>query len=267
MGGNRKKGQQRQGICTYCGAEGLVTDDHIFPKVIFLELDQDMVTVPTCEPCNQHKSLGDRDLRNYILLDVGGSQHPDAVGLTERMLRESNVRLRSWVRRTVDEAEEIDLVTDDGIIVGRALSFDFNIDRIITSQEMVARGLYFHETGQRLPPECPVVAERVPWNASPRFVQNLNSRAPTAVRSRGNNTVWWGYNTIAEAEPQDTVWQVCYHNWVLFFIATGLAAICAREVQQAAEARRQIRGGLLLTERNQLVVSRDPDGRPIIPPQ
>lgn len=145
MGKKRRKGEQRQGICVYCGKAGLITDDHVFPKAIFHQLDQAMITVAACFLCNQIKSLGDGDLRNYIVMDLGGSQHPDAEAMAEKMLRESNVRLRAWLRKQITNAGEADLVTEDGILVGTAATFDFNMDRIMVAQELTVRGLFFHE--------------------------------------------------------------------------------------------------------------------------
>lgn len=73
MGKMRRKGEQRQNLCVYCGKAGLITDDHVFPKAIFRQLDNEMITVPACFLCNQTKSLDDCDLRNYIVMDLGGS--------------------------------------------------------------------------------------------------------------------------------------------------------------------------------------------------
>ena len=47
----KKKGEQKQGTCVYCGTEGPITDEHVFPEVIFHELDDNMVIVPACDAC------------------------------------------------------------------------------------------------------------------------------------------------------------------------------------------------------------------------
>lgn len=189
MGKKRRKGEQRQGICVYCGKAGLITDDHVFPKAIFHQLDQAMITVAACFLCNQIKSLGDGDLRNYIVMDLGGSQHPDAEAMAEKMLRESNVRLRAWLRKQITNAGEADLVTEDGILVGTAATFDFNMDRIMVAQELTVRGLFFHEKRLALPFDCPIDVQHVPWQAAPNLVRDLNTAAPTRIQTKGNNAV------------------------------------------------------------------------------
>lgn len=87
MGKKRKKGEQRQGVCVYCGREGPITRDHVFPQAIFLVLDKEMITVPVCESCQQVKSLGDRDLQVFANVDVWGGQHPDAPMMLKKSSR------------------------------------------------------------------------------------------------------------------------------------------------------------------------------------
>lgn len=267
MSKKRKKGEQRQGTCIYCGRAGLITSDHVFPQAIFHLLDEHMITVPACDRCQQIKSLGDRDLRNYIVMDIGGSQHPDAPALVEEMLKESNVRLRNWLRKQIDNSEEVDLVTEDGIIVGKASTFDFNMNRIMVAQEMTVRGLYFYEKGVTLPLDCPVDVQYIPWQAAASLVKNLSAAAPTRIQTKGENTASWGYNTLAGGNQFDTVWQVFYNNWVLFMITTGQAAISTREHREAFRANQSIRPQKISNGRRQILVPRDPEGRPMIPPQ
>lgn len=266
MSKKRKKREQRQGTCVYCGKDGPITHDHVFPRAIF-ELDEDMITVPACDSCQQIKSLGDRDLRNFTIMDIGGSQHPDAESMTEQMLKECNVRLRNWLRTQINGAEEVDLVTEDGIIVGMASTFDFNMDRIMVAQEMTVRGLYFYEEGVALPIDCPIDVQYVPWHAAPSLVKNLSTAAPTRIQSKGNNTVWWASNLIADGGEFDTAWQICYNNWVLFMITTGQAAVSTRQHRETFRANQSKRPRGMVTERKQLLVPRDPEGRPMIPPQ
>ncbi len=267
MGKKRKKGEQRQGVCVYCGSDGLITVEHVFPKTIFLVLDKEMITVPACGSCNQIKSLGDGDLRNFIIMDVFGGEHPDAPAMLEKLLRKSNVRLRNWLQRQLVEAEDVELVTEGGIIVGNLSRIEFNGDRINVAQEMTVRGLYYHEFGVALPVDCPVDVQHVPWNAAPALVSGLDKAAPAGIRTKGNTTVWWKHNAIEGGEPTDTVWQICYNNGVVFLISTGRAAEMVRVRREAMEAKRNQEGHTSRTRIQQIVVPPGLDGRPIIPRQ
>ncbi len=70
----RQKHEQGEGTCVYCGYEGPITREHVFARRLFLVKDKEMVTVPTCETCNQKKELGDKDLHLYVTMQIGRSQ-------------------------------------------------------------------------------------------------------------------------------------------------------------------------------------------------
>jgi hypothetical protein len=267
MSKRRKKGEQRQGTCVYCGKEGPITDDHVFPQVIFLVLDEQMVTVPACAECQQIKSLGDRDLRNFVIMDIGGSQHPDAVQMAERMLKESNVRLRTWLRKQLDSAKDVDLVTDTGVIVGKAIEFPFNTDRIMVAQEMTVRGLYYHDKGEMLPPDCPIDVQHIPWHAAPEFIQRMSAATSIRPKVKGKNTAWWSSHPLEGFPDDTTAWFICYNNWVLFFGTTGDAALSVRRQRETRRGQQADEADGGNDNPRRLVVPRDPQGRPMIPPQ
>jgi hypothetical protein len=262
----RKKGERKQGTCVYCGKAGLITHDHVFPQVIFLELDKQMITVPACDDCQQIKSLGDRDLRTLIVMDVGGSQHPDALALVARMLDESNIRLRLWMQKTIETAAEADLVTETGIIVGKVLEFDFNKDRVMVSQGMTVRGLYYHEKGEMLPTDCPVDVEYIPWQIAPRFIQQASAVTKIELKTKGNDVAMWSSHPVPNFDDS-TAWFICYNNWVLFFATTHTAAAWRRRQRESAFERANQPTDAPSTARRRIVAPRDLQGRPIIPPQ
>ncbi len=226
-----------------------------------------MITVPACESCQQMKSLGDRDLQVFANLDVWGGQRPDAPMMLEKILRKANVRFRNWVQRELAQSEDVDLITEDGIIVGTITPLGFNTDRILVAQKMTVRGLFFHEYHTALPVDCPIDVEHVPWNAAHALVSGLDKAAPSRITTKGNTTVWWRHNAYESGAPTDTVWQICYNNGVLFLVSTGQAALTIKERREALLAKHQAQGQAVSGVRRQVVVPRGPDGRPIIPSQ
>ena len=262
----RKKGEQAQGTCVYCGTEGPITDDHVFPEVIFLALDEQMVTVPACDKGRQIKSLGDRDLRNYILMDVGGSTHPDAIDMAARMLKESNVRLRNWVRKQIDTAKEVEFVTDTGVIVSKGIEFDFNMDRIMVAQEMVVRGLHYHEKSEILSPDCPVDVQHIPWQHAPKFVQGISAKTRLNPKIKGKNVAWWTSNPMDGYPADSSGWFVCYNGWVLFLGTTGDAALLVQRLRAERTTDAQDPDEIEDSSPKRVVVPRDHEGRPVITP-
>jgi hypothetical protein len=263
----RMKGVQKHGVCVYCGEQGPITQDHVFPEVIFLVLDEQMITVPACSNCQQTKGLGDRDLRNFMIMDIGGSQHPDANEMAARMLKESNVRIRSWVRKQLESAKEVELVTDNGIIVGQAIEFGFNMDRIMVAQEMVVRGLYYHEKGMMLPQDCPVDVQHVPWQTAPKFVQRMSVATSILPKVKGKDVAWWSSHPVPDLPDDATAWVICYNDWVLFFGTTGEVALSVQRQRNAYESPKAEATEVVNAGPRRVVVPRDPEGRPMIPPQ
>lgn len=117
-----------------------------------------------------------------------------------------------------------------------------------------------------LPFDCPIDVQHVPWQAAPNLVRDLNTAAPTRIQTKGNNAVWWGYNSFDGGNEFDTIWQVCYNDWVLFLVATGRAALHMRGLRDAFRAIPSGHPRSAVGGREQIVVPRDLQGRPMIPP-
>lgn len=186
--GRRKKGEQRRGICAYCGTEGPITRDHVVPQTLFLVKDEQMVTVPACSDCQREKARGERDLRNYCNWEIGGSTHSDAEEHIRKMIEGADVRTKDWLRKALADAEAIILVNEEDNEVGRALAIDFTTDRMLRSLEFVFRGLYYVSTGQRLPDATPIEVTIVPWTIFPDFSARWER---CGRRRRPSRATWW----------------------------------------------------------------------------
>lgn len=65
------------GACIYCGREGPLTLDHIPPRALFAEpRPADLITVPSCQPCNVGFSKDDEYLRLVLTLKHDSYPHP-----------------------------------------------------------------------------------------------------------------------------------------------------------------------------------------------
>jgi hypothetical protein len=59
-------------ICAYCGAPSPETRDHIPPRGVFPSpRPGDLITVPSCRPCNQGASARDERFLAYLSIQVG----------------------------------------------------------------------------------------------------------------------------------------------------------------------------------------------------
>jgi hypothetical protein len=146
--------ERGKSVCAYCGVNVATTGDHVFAQTLFLVKDEQMITVPACGDCQHTKGLGDRDLWIHCTLDVGGSQHEDAIAHLERIAEDEPTR--RWLTKAIAEAEEVIYVDDDDHEIGRGIAISFNKDRMLKTLDLMVRGLYFYSRHKVLRPNCPV---------------------------------------------------------------------------------------------------------------
>src|SRR4051812_46176330 len=116
-----KKGES---LCAYCDVNVGTTSDHVLPETLFIVKDLQMITVPACEPCQQAKRRGERDLRNYCTLHPGSVGHENVVEHARRMV-ESNPETRAWLERILASEKEVILVDENDVEIDRSSEFDF----------------------------------------------------------------------------------------------------------------------------------------------
>jgi len=265
----KKKGKQRQGICVYCETAGPIEDEHVFARRLFLTKDEQMVTVPSCRSCNQLKELGEKDIHLYVTMHILGGQHPDALEHAKLIIAKSNVRTKQWLRKSIANATEIILTTDEGIEIGRALEMPFNHERIITSLEMMIRGLHHYETQTILPSECPVFVGEIPWTKSAQYAANLSRLVPVEPIVKGNFVAAWQSFPIEGLSEESKSWMLIFNNQVLYDGSAGelaerlraqLDAIIAENAPHV-EFENRLRQGMPRTVR----VPKGPDGKWRVP--
>jgi hypothetical protein len=142
-------------ICAYCGAPSPETRDHIPPRGIFPSpRPSDLVTVPSCRPCNQGASARDERFLAYLSLQVG-IDTPVTTRLWDQVLPGIR-RNRRLHRRLREEVEPVWLATPSGIVHGRGYRALWDSDAHDSTIERMVRGLYFHHYGEVLGPRVEI---------------------------------------------------------------------------------------------------------------
>ena len=102
----------------------------------------DLITVPSCGPCNHGASDSDELFRAYLSLHIG-LDTPSTSQLWAEALRgvRHNRRLH---RRLLSEMERVWLTTSSGVIHGQAVRGRWDSDAHDCTIERMVRGLYFH---------------------------------------------------------------------------------------------------------------------------
>lgn len=149
----RKQATPRTGICVYCGEFGPVTDDHVPPQNVFSKPHPPgLIKVPACPDCHRPWSKEDEYFRLKVGLNQDVARHPDAkANLPIIMKSLQRQEAHGFLQGHIDDCVEVEVFNSQGESLGTRLAYDVNLNRIFGVVERTVRGLFYHETGQRLP--------------------------------------------------------------------------------------------------------------------
>ncbi len=133
----------RIGICTYCGNESEVTEDHVIPQCLWDgPVPKNVPKVPACTQCNHIlKSELDTYLRDLLITDKNSADSPVVQGLRPKYIR-SVLRNQSRMDRDYREkGEVIAKMSQSGLYQFGLISQTVN-QRTEQIMSMIVRGLH-----------------------------------------------------------------------------------------------------------------------------
>ena|SRR5579864_691359 len=236
----------KRGICTYCGETGALTSDHPIPRNLFPKPRPDLITVPSCQDCNNGFSLNDEYLRLVLVSRHDTFKHPDAQGVWGAAMRGlSRPDQLGLAKRFLSRAREVNVSTAAGLHLGRAGVFEPDISRIEAVAVRAVKGLFFNEYGRRIPDEYDyktyILDLVVPqWEGAPlltEMVRKLVSRQPTVI---GNRTcAFW--HQIVEGHDCASVWLIEFYGHMHCLVLTGpQEGSPSRSSEESSEGGREL---------------------------
>lgn len=199
-------GKDLSSICGYCGSAGATTRDHIPPKAIFpMPRPGDLITVPSCGPCNHGASDSDELFRTYLSLHIG-LDTPSTSQLWAEALR--GVRHnRCLHRRLLSEMERVWLTTSSGVIHGQAVRGRWDSDAHDRTIERMVRGLYFHHYQEVLGSRVTI---KIHWlrTLDPKLVE---ATAEYEQRSVGEGQFVYRFGRATD-RPLHSIWLFEFHK-------------------------------------------------------
>jgi len=160
------KKKKISGECAYCGKPA-TTLDHVPPQGLFAKPRIGLIKVPACQKCNNGTSLDDEFLKR-LSLNSGAERSRDAIQTSESLLRSiarpEAQRMKQGLFETI---KPVNVWSTSGLLwLGKSYKMTLDGERMSRIVRKVIRGLYFHVTGKRLPPqyvvETHVVGREVP---------------------------------------------------------------------------------------------------------
>ena len=156
--------------CTYCGGTAS-TDDHVPPRRLFARpWPADLITVPSCQSCNGGAKKDDE----YFIWALTCSA--SAVGDEAARARSQRFKLpvpphrRTMVNRLWRSYLPVMAVTPAGLAVGMTAGYRVETERLHRVLARIVRGLYFHETKERVAGAMKVFTSFEPPTARERAV-------------------------------------------------------------------------------------------------
>jgi len=112
-----------RGVCTYCGKTKKMTDEHVVPKVLFIE--DHKTVIPVCRKCNNSKANDDEYFRLVFAVLKESEEHTVAQNVIKKVKRSLNnpnqKGFQSMIRASADnffiKDESGNLVKNTGLKV------------------------------------------------------------------------------------------------------------------------------------------------------
>ena len=212
----------RMSLCAYCGIAPATTRDHALQKGLFGKNPRpgDLLTVPSCLPCNRSFEKDDEYFKHHLALRLDGETHPRADAVVNEMLRarqrSEGAALTAFVNGTLrlrvdGTANESRAAVELGQVPAG--------DRIGRTVARIARGLWHNERGRPLPVGYSV--EGVMWDQlttdeKDKYFAEFSGASIRTVAD-GRCTYLWRF---ASDDTNASIWLVD-----LFGVAAYLAVI------------------------------------------
>ena len=215
----KERRHNQKPVCVFCGKPA-TTRDHVPPKGIFLKpRPSNLITVPSCQSCNNGASAWDEGFRNIISMRPGGDT-PDAVTLWKQKALPSLRRNRPEMERLRKTMRDVPVAAQDGRILGHVTLVNFDATAHDRTIERITRGLYFHHYGERLPPDCPFevyfIRDGVDWVSS-----LADFLAHTRTWDIGGPDVFEYRFGRAAGKPEGSIWFYRFYQGHVAAAVTG----------------------------------------------
>lgn len=150
--GRSKKRRFKGKECAYCGGEAQ-SPDHVPPKSLFANpRSKELIEVPSCNRCNGGFSMDDEYFRMVMAIREDTFEHPDVQKVLPAIHRSfGNPKKKAFFQAILKTTQVVDQYTPAGIYIGKAPTFDINMNRIRAVCQRIAKGLFYYERGIRLP--------------------------------------------------------------------------------------------------------------------
>jgi hypothetical protein len=221
------KHRYRKNECIYCGSREKITSDHIPPKCLFPDpKPTNLITVPSCEKCNNSYKKDDEYFRICILAQLDVSPTGWKIS-NEKVIGSSLKRSPSLRKHLPNSLIPVKVRSPSGLYLGDAEALQFAERRINHVVKRIVRGLYWHHYRISLLPDVSFLVLKDPdISGVVNIIQNH-----TKLVSVEAKTFQYRYGVAAE-DPRQSVWLLRFYEVTSFLIVTGADEAAIPEITQ-----------------------------------
>lgn len=151
-----KEGYTSDPPCYLCGTAPATTDDHVPPAGLFATTKgSDAYWLPACGPCNNSPSSEENYFRNVLAASGRNNEAAKAIDAALSGLQRGNpLYPREPLWEFLKDFGPRDVVSEHGVILGRADAFRANELRLVPVATKIVRGLHYHDTKKPIAPDA-----------------------------------------------------------------------------------------------------------------
>jgi len=213
-----------RGICIYCGADGPITADHVPPQTLFGKpRPSDLLTVPSCERCNNLASLDDEYFKSRIAFRKDIKEHEVIKQIRPSVIRAFEKKEKQgFAKAFLRSLQRVDFPGSPGP-AQPGLTYEVELDRLYRVIARVTHGYHWKEVGHRIDlSTCyvGVVGDEQLEGADPEFQEATRQQFSTAPSTTIGNKVFSFQGVRDKADRRVTVWLMTFYERVNFLSAT-----------------------------------------------
>jgi hypothetical protein len=202
------------GQCIYCGQIAERHDDHVPPDCLFPKpKPASFITVPCCQPCNKGFEKDDEHFKTSIALCIDAQDDPRFQQIIDSSVRALSQKDRGAKRALVlGDTQKVMARGSAGLYLP-TLTFTVDVNRFKRFGQRLVKGLYYAETGKRLPDSCEIetLINDVPFDLD--LMNDLLSQPAKVI----DDTVFAYRCRIDAVEPLRSAWILAFYR--RFYIA------------------------------------------------
>jgi hypothetical protein len=194
-----------------------MTRDHVPPISFFPRpRTNKLITVPCCKSCNEAFGFDDEYVKTIIALRDDIRSHPEAMKMVESVFRAlGRKEARGFQEYMSQSLKRAEIRSESGLFLGYRDIHTIDNDRLTAFVNRMARGLFFHVFGQRIPNDYIVTsAPFLEWN-----LETLKTLASLIEKNNiqeiGEGVFRFGW-TEAPDSPMSSIWYMDFFKAVPF---------------------------------------------------